>query len=73
MPLFIVESELAIGALFTIVEQHHLSDHGIYAVYPQLAFIPAKLRVFLDFLEQKLSQILTRVKLIPCLIFLLAE
>lgn len=57
MPLFSVESELASGALVTILDQYHLPEHGIYAVYPQRAFIPAKLRAFLEFLEQKLSRI----------------
>jgi len=56
MPLFIVEPELACGKLVPILQQYHLPEHGIYAVYPQRAFIPEKLRVFLDFLEQKLAQ-----------------
>lgn len=56
MPLFLVEQELASGALITILEQYRLPEHGVYAVYPERAFMPAKLKVFLDYLEQKLSQ-----------------
>lgn len=56
MPLFIVEQELASGALVTTLEQYRLPEHGIYAVYPQREFMPAKLKVFLNYLEQKLSQ-----------------
>jgi DNA-binding transcriptional LysR family regulator len=56
MPRFLVKSELTSGSLVTILEQYRLPEHGIYAVYPQRAFIPAKLRVFLDYLERKLSQ-----------------
>ncbi|GAB3518363.1 LysR family transcriptional regulator [Photobacterium alginatilyticum] len=55
MPLFLVESELASGELVPILEQYHLPEHGVYAVFPQKAFKPAKLKVFLDFLEQNLS------------------
>jgi len=55
MPLFLVEPELASGELVTVLEQYNLPKHGIYAVYPQKAFMPAKLKVFLDFLEQQLS------------------
>jgi DNA-binding transcriptional LysR family regulator len=55
MPLFIVEKELISGKLMPILEQYHLPEHGVYAVYPQRAFMPAKLRVFIDFLERKLA------------------
>ena len=55
MPLFIVEQELAAGALVTTLEQYRLPEHGIYAVYPQRTFIPAKLKAFLDYLEEKLA------------------
>lgn len=55
MPLFIVEKELISGELIPILEQYHLPEHGIYAVYPQREFMPAKLRVFIDFLERKLA------------------
>jgi DNA-binding transcriptional LysR family regulator len=56
MPLFIVEPELSSGALVTTLEQYRLPEHGIYAVYPQRAFIPAKLKVFIDYLEEKLER-----------------
>jgi DNA-binding transcriptional LysR family regulator len=55
MPLFIVERELASGALVTTLQQYRLPEHGIYAVYPQRAFLPAKLKVFLEYLEEKLA------------------
>jgi DNA-binding transcriptional LysR family regulator len=55
MPLFIVEQELASGTLLPVLEQYQLPVHGIYAVYPQQTFIPEKLNVFLDYLEEKLN------------------
>ncbi len=55
MPLFLVEHEIGNGTLIPILEQYRLPEHGIYAVYPERAFMPAKLKVFLDYLEQKLS------------------
>jgi DNA-binding transcriptional LysR family regulator len=54
MPLFIVEQDLASGALVTTLQQYRLPEQGIYAVYPQRAFLPAKLKVFLEYLEEKL-------------------
>ena len=54
MPLFLVEQELNSGALVTTLEQYKLPEHGIYAVYPQRSFIPEKLKVFLNYLEEKL-------------------
>lgn len=55
MPLFIVAQELASGTLMTTLQQYNLPEHGIYAVYPQRTFIPAKLKVFLDYLDEKLA------------------
>ena len=56
MPLFIVEKELANGQLIEILHEYRLPLHGIYALYPQREFVPAKLKVFLDFLHEHLSQ-----------------
>lgn len=55
MPLFLVDQELASGVLVPTLKQYRLPEHGIYAVYPQRTFIPAKLKVFLDYLEEKLT------------------
>lgn len=55
MPLFLVEPELACGTLVPILEDYTLPEHSIYAVYPERTFMPAKLRVFIAYLEEKLS------------------
>jgi len=54
MPLFIVADDLAGGHLQAVLPDYRLPEHGIYAIYPQRAFMPSKLRVFLQFLQSKL-------------------
>ena len=41
MPLFLVEHEIT---LIPILKQYRLPEHGIYAVYPERAFMLAKLK-----------------------------
>lgn len=55
MPLFLVEKELNNGTLVPLLKQYKLPQHGIYALFPQRTFIPAKLKVFLEFLQEKLT------------------
>lgn len=55
MPRFLVEQEVQKGQLVQILAQYHLPEHGIYALYSQRAHMPAKLRVFIDYLKEKLA------------------
>lgn len=57
MPRFLVEQELHKGLLIPILTQYKLPDHGIYALYSQRTHMPAKLRVFIDYLKEKLATV----------------
>ena len=49
---FIAAPDLKSGALVTALDDRILSGGGIFAVYPHRRYLPAKVRVFVDFLVQ---------------------
>ncbi|OZG75206.1 LysR family transcriptional regulator [Hahella sp. CCB-MM4] len=55
MPTFIVGPDLVSGTLIPLLEAYPLPLHAIYAVFPQRRFLPAKVKVFIDFLQQQLG------------------
>lgn len=52
LPDFIAAPALASGELVSILDDYVPRDGGIYAVYPHRRYLPAKIRVFVDFLAQ---------------------
>jgi len=50
LPDFIAEPEIASGRLVTFLNDRTFSGGGIFAVYPHRRYLPAKVRVFVDFL-----------------------
>ncbi len=55
-PLFLVEKEIAAGALVALELEHEpLSIGGIFAAYPATRTPPAKVRAVIDFLAQHLG------------------
>lgn len=52
MPDFIARPALDDGTLVSVLEEFVPSGGGIYAVYPHRRYLPAKVRVFVDFLVQ---------------------
>ena len=52
LPDFVAASEIRSGRLVPVLEDFMLADGGIYAVYPHRRYLPAKVRVFVDFLVQ---------------------
>jgi len=50
IPDFIARPEIARGRLVSLLEEFIPPDRGIYAVYPHRRYLPAKVRVFVDFL-----------------------
>jgi len=40
---------LKVGNLVRVLGSHHIPDHTFYAVFPERQYMPAKVRVFLDF------------------------
>ncbi len=55
MPTFIVGPDLASGRLVPVLESYSLPLHSIYAMFPQRRFLPAKVRTFVDYLQQELG------------------
>ncbi|MDP3895075.1 MAG: LysR family transcriptional regulator [Mesorhizobium sp.] len=52
LPDFIAEPSLADGSLVAVLEDFVPAGGGIYAVYPHRRYLPAKVRVFVDYLVQ---------------------
>ncbi|MDX8520053.1 LysR family transcriptional regulator [Mesorhizobium dulcispinae] len=50
LPDFIAAPDLASGQLVSVLDERILSGSGIFAVYPHRRYLPAKVRVFVDFL-----------------------
>jgi DNA-binding transcriptional LysR family regulator len=50
LPDFIAAPALASGELVSVLDDYVPRDGGIYAVYPHRRYLPAKIRVFVDFL-----------------------
>lgn len=55
MPTFIVAPYLANGQLERLLEDYSLPEHAIYAVYPERRHLPEKVKVFIQFIKQKLG------------------
>jgi len=51
-PAFMVDSDLATGALVELMPEYHAVELGIYAVYPSRKYISAKIRALIDFLSE---------------------
>lgn len=49
-PDFIVEKEIAAGRLLPVLEDWTMPDFSLYAVYLSRKFLPAKVRVFIDYM-----------------------
>ncbi len=50
LPDFIAAPEIAAGRLVPVLEDRVLEGGGIFAVYPHRRYLPAKVRVFVDYL-----------------------
>lgn len=55
MPTFIVSNALKAGKLVALMPAYKLPKHAIYAVFSERKHLPAKVRVFLDFLQERLG------------------
>ncbi|EGT3626701.1 LysR family transcriptional regulator [Morganella morganii] len=58
LPRFMVDADLQAGRLQALLADHPLPEHGIYAVYPQRKYLPTKVSVLIEFLMEKLVEIL---------------
>ncbi|QUM85943.1 LysR family transcriptional regulator [Moritella sp. 28] len=55
MPTFIVAEHLKSNKLISIMDEYTLPKHAIYAVYPERKHLPEKVRVFIEFMHNKLG------------------
>lgn len=49
LPSFIAGSALKSGKLVQVLADYRIPDHTFYAVYPERAYLPAKVRAFINF------------------------
>lgn len=54
-PLFVVDDLLASGALVEVLRDHPAPPHSVYGAIAQQRFVPHKVRVFLDYMENALA------------------
>lgn len=53
LPTFLVGADLEAGKLVQVLGDYDVGELGIYAVYTNRKFMPAKIRLFLDFLVER--------------------
>ncbi len=54
LPRFMTDRYIEQGKLIQILPHYRVPQLGIYAIYPRKAFLPSRVRVFIDFLQQNL-------------------
>lgn len=52
VPIFAVDDDLAAGRLARVLAEWHLPHLDVFAIYPDRAFVPLKVRTFVEFLER---------------------
>ncbi len=55
LPNFYVDAAIADGRLVPLLESNTPADEGVWAVYPHLRLLPAKARLLVEHLEQRLG------------------
>lgn len=55
LPNFYVDAAIAEGRLIPLLEDHRPADEGVWAVYPHLRLLPAKVRLLVEHLERVLA------------------
>lgn len=55
VPTFVAAPEIRSGQLVAVLPQWQQPEHALYAVYPERAYLPAKVRAFLDFVVESLG------------------
>jgi DNA-binding transcriptional LysR family regulator len=55
LPVWLVQDEIDKGGLVRLLPDHQFPRQGIYALYPNTRHVPEKVRVFIDFLHDRLS------------------
>lgn len=53
LPTFVVSSALRNGSLVQVLKGYKVMEHGLYALYPSNRYLPARVRMFVDFLIER--------------------
>lgn len=54
-PRFLLEDELARGELLPLLSSYSTESAGVYAVYPARRYLPMKVRILIELLQEKLG------------------
>lgn len=57
MPHFLARSRLDSGAIKMVASSIKIEGFGVYALYPKRHFLPSRVRVFIDFLIERLASV----------------
>lgn len=55
-PMFLVHEDLDSGKLVRLLSDYEVTSLALWAIYPSRVQLPAKVRVFIDFLAEKFAQ-----------------
>jgi len=50
-----VEEEIRDGHLVVVLSDYMIQDHGLYVLYPDRKYLPARVRTFIDFMAEQLG------------------
>jgi len=60
LPHFMVEDEIATKQLATCLDDYNMPGPGMYFLYPELEFMPLKVKIFIDFFKKFTGTLLTK-------------
>ena len=55
-PVFLVHADLEAGRLVRVLSDHEVTSLDLWAIYPSRRLLPAKVSVFIEFLEEKFGR-----------------
>ncbi|MBS0976166.1 LysR substrate-binding domain-containing protein, partial [Serratia rubidaea] len=55
LPAWLVQEDIAAGALTRLLPDHRFPTQGIYALYPNTRHVSEKVRTFIDFLQSRIE------------------
>lgn len=56
LPLYCIDGDLESGALVRVLPDYASPKRPVYLVYPQMRYLPKRVRLFLDFLKDRLKR-----------------
>lgn len=53
LPTFVVSEAVRSGSLVQVLKDYKVMEHGLYVVYPSNRYVPARVRMFVDYLAER--------------------